>query len=544
MNAIPEEDFEVLPPDAGLPSRHSLGTRLALGFAGVLAMLVAVAVVGVLGMQRIRAEMSLVASLNAQKAQQSSTLLASIGALGTRARDVNLLSSGWKSSEAAARVAQEARLFEAAADQYRSAQATLEQTIAATGADEERRLFDAVREASRVALPMLRQTVEQAVGGGTAAATTLLNEQAGPAEQRWTEQVARFVALQRQLADRASRRSSDAVDAAVAVVLGIVALAVLSGLLVAWRITRGVTRPILAAVGVAERIAGGDLMTPVAVAGRDETARLMQAIAAMQARLRELLHAIRASAGEVHAAADEVAAGNVDLSQRVDRAAGNLQEASSSLRELSAAVRQTSASAGEADSLARSAASLASRGGEAVSAAEQTMDSVRSGFETMNEIVGAIDAIAFQTNILALNAAVEAARAGDAGRSFAVVADDVRALARRCAESSQDVRALLQQNQARLSSGVGLVADAGRAVAESVAAVHRVAEHIGGISAATVQQSNGLRIVHDSVAQLEDLQGQNAALVEQTAAAATSLQYQASRLDEAIGQFALADDAA
>ena len=243
---------------------------------------------------------------------------------------------------------------------------------------------------------------------------------------------------------------------------------------------------------VAERIARGDLTSQVEVRIHDETGRLLEAIAAMQERLRTLVGEIGQTADSILVASSEVASGNLDLSQRTEQTSHNLQSAASSLVDLTGTVSQSADSARQANQLASTASDAATRGGEVVSQVVRTMDTISASSRKIADIISVIDGIAFQTNILALNAAVEAARAGEQGRGFAVVATEVRSLAQRSAEAAKEIKALIQSSVEKVDSGTQLVANAGDTMNEIVQGVQRVNGIIGEISTATLEQAGGI----------------------------------------------------
>jgi methyl-accepting chemotaxis protein len=315
------------------------------------------------------------------------------------------------------------------------------------------------------------------------------------------------------------------------------ALALLLGALMAWRLTRSITEPLGQALAQARAVAAGDLTRRVDVRGSDEVAGLMSALNDMQARLVGLVSQVRQGVDSVGTASDEIARGNIDLSQRTEQTASNLQSAASSMDQLTGTVRQTADSARTAHQLAASASSVAQRGGTAVSQVVATMDEINRSSRRIADIIGTIDGIAFQTNILALNAAVEAARAGEQGRGFAVVASEVRSLAQRSASAAREIKTLIQASVESVESGTRQVQDAGSTMDEIVASVQRVSNIIGEISAAAAEQSSGIGQVNQSVAQLDQSTQQNAALVEQSAAAAESLKEQAQRLAQVVATF-------
>ena len=319
----------------------------------------------------------------------------------------------------------------------------------------------------------------------------------------------------------------------------LVLLAIGLGALIAWRITASITAPIGRAVVVAERIARGDLTSQVEVRIHDETGRLLEAIAAMQERLRTLVGEIGQTADSILVASSEVASGNLDLSQRTEQTSHNLQSAASSLVDLTGTVSQSADSARQANQLASTASDAATRGGEVVGQVVRTMDTISASSRKIADIISVIDGIAFQTNILALNAAVEAARAGEQGRGFAVVAGEVRNLAGRSAQAAREIKALIGTSVDQVQEGSALVNHAGKTIEELVQSVRRVSDIMGEITAATQEQSQRIGQVSGSVGELEEMTQQNAALVEEGAAAADSLKDQAGRLTQMVGTFRL-----
>jgi methyl-accepting chemotaxis protein len=313
--------------------------------------------------------------------------------------------------------------------------------------------------------------------------------------------------------------------------------------LVVWPLTllnsRSITSPIAYAATVAQAIAEGDLRRPIRLEGRDEASELLTALSRMQDSLRTVVSQVHASSQIIQLASAEVASGNGDLSQRTENAAGSLQQTASSMEQLTATVRQSADAARQASELARSASSVAQHGGEAVAQVVATMDDINSSSRRIGDIIGTIDGIAFQTNILALNAAVEAARAGEQGRGFAVVASEVRSLAQRSAAAAREIKSLIGASVERVETGSRQVADAGRTMGDIVASVQRVNQIIGEISAAAADQSAGIGQVNGAVTQLDQSTQQNAALVEESAAAAESLREEAERLAQLVATFKL-----
>ncbi|BAL94250.1 methyl-accepting chemotaxis protein [Rubrivivax gelatinosus] len=308
--------------------------------------------------------------------------------------------------------------------------------------------------------------------------------------------------------------------------------------------TRSITRPIHLAVQTAEAIGAGDLSSVIDAQGRDEAARLLHALATMRNNLAKIVAEVRESADSVATASHEIAHGNADLSARTEQQASALQQTAASMEQLNATVRQNADNATQANQLAAAASSVATEGGSMVGQVVQTMDGISESSRRITEIINVIDGIAFQTNILALNAAVEAARAGEQGRGFAVVAGEVRTLAQRSAEAAREIKTLIGTSVERVEAGNALVHQAGSKMDEVLASIRRVADIVGEISSASAEQSDGVSQVGDAVAQMDQATQQNAALVEESAAAAESLRTQARQLVEVVAVFRLANGAA
>jgi len=326
---------------------------------------------------------------------------------------------------------------------------------------------------------------------------------------------------------------------------GMLALATAGlGLGLFWMMRNWVAQPLGSLTQAIGAIAQGDLTQAVSSSRNDEIGTLIQQTEAMRARLADTIGTVRNSVDSIGTASSEIATGNQDLSQRTEQTASNLQIAASSMTELTGTVKQTADSARTANQLVLTAASAAARGGDVVGQVVSTMDEINASSRKISDIIGTIDGIAFQTNILALNAAVEAARAGEQGRGFAVVASEVRSLAGRSAEAAKEIKTLIGASVERVETGSRLVQEAGTSMSEIVSSVQRVQDIIGEITAATSEQSDGIGQVNTSVGQLDQMTQQNAALVEQSAAAAESLKEQAQRLVQAVMVFRVAGSSA
>jgi methyl-accepting chemotaxis protein len=346
---------------------------------------------------------------------------------------------------------------------------------------------------------------------------------------------AAFAEVRRALDERAA----DSRRALLLLAGSMLALAALSlGLLAA--VTRSTIQGIDAALAVARTVAAGDLSARIDITRRDETGDLLAALKAMNDSLASLVGQVRDSSEQIATGAGQIASGNADLSQRTEEQASNLQQTAASMEQLNASVRHNADSARQAAGMAQGASGVARQGGQDMAAVVATMQEISESSRRIGDIIGVIDGIAFQTNILALNAAVEAARAGEHGRGFAVVAGEVRSLAQRSAQAAREIKSLIASSTERVETGMRQVSGAGQTMEQIVAQVQRVDALIGEIGDSTQQQATGIGQVGDAVDQLDQVTQQNAALVEESAAAADSLHQQATRLVAAVGRFRLA----
>ncbi|WP_454727269.1 MULTISPECIES: methyl-accepting chemotaxis protein [Cupriavidus] len=320
----------------------------------------------------------------------------------------------------------------------------------------------------------------------------------------------------------------------------LIALGLLVAALSTLALHRAIVRPVDEALAVFERIAGGDLTSRIVNVSRNEIGRMMQALAAMQDSLSNIVAQVRGGTDSIAAATGQIASGNLNLSQRTEEQASSLEQTAASMEELTTVVRQNADNARQAGHLAGDASQIALKGGEVVGRVVDTMNEINGSSRKVVEIIGVIEGIAFQTNILALNAAVEAARAGEQGRGFAVVAGEVRSLAQRSAAAAKEIEALISESGQRVESGTRLVAEAGQTMGEIVSAVKRVTDIMNEIGAATQEQTSGIEQVNQAVSQMDEATQQNAALVEEAAAAAGALEEQAQKLNGVVSVFRLA----
>ncbi|WP_434108407.1 methyl-accepting chemotaxis protein [Paraburkholderia caffeinilytica] len=349
-----------------------------------------------------------------------------------------------------------------------------------------------------------------------------------------------MLTLEQLQLDHGAQRYQDAQDLfyAICVAVGIgMALSLLGSLIGRAVMVRAIVNPVDATIAQFQRIANGDLTSKIDVTSNNEMGRLAEALRKMQDSLIETVTAVRHGTESIDTGVSEIAAGNTDLSQRTEEQAASLEETAASIEELTSTVKQTADNAKQASSLAQGASSLAAQGGDLTEQVVGTMHGIVDDSRRIADIVGVIEGIAFQTNILALNAAVEAARAGEQGRGFAVVASEVRSLAQRSAAAAKEIKGLIDASTARVQAGSQLVERSGSTMTEIVDAISRVSSIMGEIAAAAIEQSTGIDQVNLAVAQMDEVTQQNAALVEQAAAAASSLEDQARRLTSAVAVF-------
>ncbi|GJJ05540.1 methyl-accepting chemotaxis protein [Duganella rhizosphaerae] len=323
------------------------------------------------------------------------------------------------------------------------------------------------------------------------------------------------------------------------IVLGVVAL-IVSGALAVW-ITASITGPLEEAVAIAKSVAAGDLSTSIDVRASDETGELLAALQHMNTSLARTVHEVRRSTATINQASGEIATGNMDLSGRTESQASSLEETASTMEELTSTVKQNADNARQANQLVISASSVATRGGQLVAQVVDTMGSIKASSSKIVDIIGVIDGIAFQTNILALNAAVEAARAGEQGRGFAVVASEVRSLAQRSATAAKEIKVLIDDSVEKVDGGSAVVDEAGQTMGLIVTSVQQVADIMAEITSASQEQSMGIEQVNEAISQMDEMTQQNAALVEQAAAAAQSMQDEAATLSASVSVFKLDD---
>ncbi|MEG0558502.1 MAG: methyl-accepting chemotaxis protein, partial [Comamonas sp.] len=377
--------------------------------------------------------------------------------------------------------------------------------------------------------------------GNAEGAVEMLENQLRPTQIEYQRLIREMLDHQTRKSEIANQQAEAAALSLSRSILATSAIAIALAIFLAVAITRSITRPLTQAVAVADRVASGDLSGQIVVKSRDEMGQLLNALKRMQQSLVTTVTTVRSNAQGVASASAQIAVGNSDLSSRTEEQASALEQTAASMEQLGATVRQNADSARQANQMAISASSVAAQGGEVVAEVIATMKNIDASSSKIADIISVIDGIAFQTNILALNAAVEAARAGEQGRGFAVVASEVRALAQRSAEAAKEIKLLIANSGQCVEHGSQLVDKAGKTMIEVVTAIRSVTDLMGEISSASHEQSSGMAQVGEAVTQMDQTTQQNAALVEEMAAAASSLNSQAQALVGAVEVFKLSE---
>ena len=515
-------------------SNWKVSTRLGIAFGAVCLLLVLCVATGLIALERIRVDLQEVVDRNLPHVVASSEVLAQADAIAIALRNMML-------NDDAADRSRQTQVIE----QARGVITTQLDGLAKTMDDaSSSALMQKVQEQRRRYLAGQEELLRRIQARQVAESMAYLNEQLRPALADYKQAIQTLIDAQIQASRESGAAAQQTADNArlVQIMLGMLALLVAAAL--GWLITRGLLRELggepRSAAEAASAVAHGDFTLAIPVSTGD-TRSLMAQLAMMRDSLAQVVAQVRRSSDSVAVASSQIAQGNHDLSARTESQASALQETAASMEQLGATVRQNADSAQQANQLARNASEVAVRGGEVVGQVVQTMRGIHESSSRINDIIGVIDGIAFQTNILALNAAVEAARAGEQGRGFAVVAGEVRSLAQRSAEAAKEIKQLIQTSVERVAQGSAMVDQAGETMTEVVHSIRRVNDLMGEISAASSEQASGVGQVGEAVTQMDQVTQQNAALVEEMAAAASSLSTQAQELVQAVALFKLSD---
>ncbi len=524
-----------------LLTHMGLGQRLSLGFGLVLSLLLATAGLSLLRIQDLASTLDLVAVRGADRSHALMKMERSAVSFSLALRDMP-----------AGELSDAETMMNRAGSAWQAYQKAQDEAMARLPDEADVR---AMAEASRVAALELHAVIDEGLKAagdrGLPAAFFSIRQSMSSDAARWSERQRTWAASLVKLSewDDAQRLTATAAgiegvsSARLLLVVGAL-LALVIGSVAAMWITRDVASGIRVAVQATERMARHDLSVPIEEHRGDELGALTHALEDMRAALHGLASNVREVSDTIATASAEIAQGSLDLSQRTEKQAGNLEQTSASMEVMNQELHQSADSAQQASQLAAGASEVAAKGGRVVGQVVATMSSISTSSQRIAEIIGVIDGIAFQTNILALNAAVEAARAGEQGRGFAVVASEVRMLAQRSAKAAQEIKGLISESVDKVNTGNRLVEEAGSTMQDIVSQVKRVSDLINEITTTTRHESSGINQVQQAVTQLDEMTQQNAALVEQSTAAAESLSQQALMLQRAISAFKLNRDRA
>ena len=514
-----------------------VATRLGVGFGLVAALLALVAGLGVNRMAQMQDRVNEITQVNSVEARLAATMDLTVTERALALRNLILLTEPKEMQGEIERIATQEKKYADAQNELGAMFSTNPST-----APEERQLFDVIKQQGALATPLMTRAAALALDKKTDESYALLRSQLRPIQKVWWDKLRELKALEEQQNVEAATAAEQAYLNARALMLTIGAIALLVSVAAAILITRGVLRQLGGepdyAVIVAGRIAAGDLSVDIRTRDGD-TSSLLFAMRAMRDSLASIVGQVHASTATIASATSQIASGNMDLSTRTEQQASSLEETASSMEQLTSTVKQNADSARQANGLAVSASEVAMKGGAVVSQVVGTMGSIDASSKKIVDIIGVIDAIAFQTNILALNAAVEAARAGEQGRGFAVVATEVRNLAQRSAAAAKEIKVLIDDSVQQVGAGAKLVYQAGATMKEIVDSVKRVTDIMSEINLASVEQTAGIEQINHAVMQMDDVTQQNAALVEEAAASASALQQQAASLAEVVSVFTL-----
>jgi methyl-accepting chemotaxis protein len=514
----------------GFVANIKIGKRLGLGFALILAMTVLISAVGAWRMNRIADKTKEMVAVPLVKERLItdwySLNFASIRRTAAIAKSTDPSLGAYFKEDSAASVKKAAELLK-----------KIEPLVAADGPEKE--LFAKILEQRKVYSASRDGTVKAKAEGNAEEAARILEKEFTPAAQKYQDLLQELVTMQRNSMDATANDIDHNADVSTEMIVALCACALALGGAISWVLTRGIVLPIRDAVAVAETVASGDLTRTIEAQSKDETGSLLRALRHMNDSLVGIVSQVRGGTDTIATASREISAGNLDLSSRTEQQAGALEETAASMEELTTTVRQNADNARQANQLAIAASEVATQGGAVVGEVITTMGAINDSSQRIADIIGVIDGIAFQTNILALNAAVEAARAGEQGRGFAVVASEVRNLAQRSAAAAKEIKELITASVANVDAGTRLVDQAGATMEQVVGSIRRVTDIMAEITSASQEQTGGIEQVNGAIAQMDQVTQQNAALVEEAAAAATSMQDQAAKLAEVVSVFKL-----
>ncbi len=506
-----------------------IGQRLAAGFTVVTLCLVAIAGLGYVAIQSLNAEINQLIGTDYKAVALANRAKAEVGD-ASRSLMTTLIMTGEEQIK---------KELDSIASLMASHEKTMAELKPLLTDEASLELLKAVDEARAKFVPAQAGVVKMVAAGDAEGATLKYQFAVRPAQGKYMAALNKLVDARNVAMDEAGRKSNGVAGKTKLLLAALAAAAIAASVLTGVLITRGIVNPLRGAVSLARKVASGNLTSQIDVRGRDETGELLQALSEMNESLKGIVGRVREGTESIASASSEIASGNLDLSVRTEAQAASLEQTLSAMKTLTDAVQQNAQNAQQANQLAQAASSVAAEGGAVVAQVVTTMGSIDASSKKIVDIISVIDGIAFQTNILALNAAVEAARAGEQGRGFAVVAGEVRSLAGRSAEAAKEIKRLIGDSVEKVAQGSELVAKAGSTMQGVVASVQRMTDIMGEITHASTEQSAGIERVTHTIHDMDKSTQQNAALVEQAAAAADSLRTQAQGLEEVVSLFQL-----
>ncbi|WP_437214027.1 methyl-accepting chemotaxis protein [Pectobacterium sp. LFLA-215] len=509
-----------------------IGNRLFLGFGLLIVMTLILSSISYYFMKNIGAEFDEVTEDRMVKVDMLRDIQDVLNTNVRTLRDIILLPAD-KAQEKQELKATIAKTTDTASEIYKKLDGMV-------NSDRARVLFNQLIDIRKQYSLSINKAIGYAMDDEDALATELVFGDIANIQAVYFAKLREFTELQTAYVDDAKQITKAYISNALVWILILSALSTVFGCLTAWSLTRSVTVPLFTALSSAKRISAGDLSGSIEVNSRDETGLLLEEMKEMQAALTRMVIGVRNNAESVATASMQIAQGNADLSSRTEEQASALEETSSTMTQLGMTVKNNADNARQANVLAQNASNVAREGGEVVNDVVGTMKSINESSRSIADIINVIDSIAFQTNILALNAAVEAARAGEQGRGFAVVAGEVRNLAQRSAEAAKEIKNLITASVERVERGSVLVNKAGETMQQVVMSIRQLSDTVSEISSASAEQSTGVEQVGIAVSQMDQTTQQNAALVEESAAAAQSLKEQADQLVREVSVFKIA----
>ncbi|CAN7740403.1 methyl-accepting chemotaxis protein [Duganella sp. LjRoot269] len=509
-----------------------IGIRLSVGFAVIIALMTALAAIGISRIRAIDTNTDIIVHDRYAKVALAHTIENEVNRQARALRTALIANDDQVSARELVKISDSAPIIAGALDKLQviihteKGKAALQALMAAraTFTEREHHLIGLIK------------------GKQADAGRDYLIKEVLPPQTVYLTAIEAFADTQVKGMEQFAAEASDMADNANMLMIVLAVVAALLAAAIGYLLTRSIVLPLRRAVQVAQTVAAGDLSTHFDACATDETGQLLTALKEMNESLKNIVGQVRSGTETIATASTQIATGNHDLSARTEQQASSLEETASSMEEITATVRENGNNARHANKLAVSASDVAVKGGAVVAQVIDTMGSINESARKIVDIIGVIDGIAFQTNILALNAAVEAARAGEQGRGFAVVASEVRNLAQRSATAAKEIKTLIGASVEKVELGSQLVNQAGSTMDEIVASVKRVTDIMAEIASATQEQDSGIEQINQAISEMDTVTQQNAALVEEAAAAAESLQDQAGSLAQLVSVFKLAGD--